>query len=127
MTLTKLFGGRVVDMTPEEEAQFLASLPPHPSSPVPASISDRQFAQQLAIEQVINEDEALAWAARGKLPAALDAAIGELPEGQRFNARMLLSAAVSYERQHPLVEQLGAVMGYAQAELDDLWRAAVLL
>ncbi|MEE8629071.1 hypothetical protein [Methylobacterium ajmalii] len=34
-----------------------------------APISDRQFAQALALAHVITEDEALAWAARGDLPA----------------------------------------------------------
>ncbi|CAN7337740.1 hypothetical protein LJR090_002566 [Bosea sp. LjRoot90] len=98
-----------------------------PPVPVPASISDRQFAQQLAVLGTISEAEALAWAARGDLPAALEVAISALPEGARFNARMLLAAATAYERSHPLVSELGAVMGYDAEDLDQLWRAAALL
>lgn len=101
---------------------FAAPLPP-----VPASISDRQFAQQLAVLGTITEAEALAWAARGDLPAALEAAVGALPEAERFAARMLIAAATSYERSHPLVAELGGLMGYSAHALDDLWRAAAQL
>lgn len=95
--------------------------------PVPTAISDRQFAQQLAILGVITEAEALAWAARGELPAALEVALADMPEGERFGARMLLAAATTYERQHPLVAQLGAALDYDEPALDALWRAAAQL
>lgn len=94
---------------------------------VPSVISDRQFAQVLAIDGVITEDEALAWAARGDLPETLETAVGTLPEGQQFGARMLLAAATTYEREHPLVAVLGGLLDYDDAALDDLWiRAAAL-
>lgn len=98
-----------------------------PPPPVPASISDRQFAQQLAILGTINQDEAIAWAARGDLPDAMQAAVNALPEGQRFGATMLLSSATTYERSHPLVPMLGAILEYDSGELDDLWRSAAAL
>lgn len=98
-----------------------------PEAPVPAAISDRQFAQQLAVLTKISEAEAEAWAARGELPATMLAAVAALPEGDRFAARMLLSSATTYERGHPLVSSLGAILEYDAAELDDLWRAAALL
>lgn len=90
--------------------------------PVPASISDRQFAQQLAVGGTISEAEALACAARGELPAALEAEIETLPQSERFAARMLLSAARTYERAHPLVATLGTAMGYDSSEIDEFWR-----
>lgn len=98
-----------------------------PAEPVPASISDRQFAQQLAVLGTITETEALAWAARGELPDAIEGAIAALPEEQRFSARMLLASATTYERSHPLVGALADLLGYDAAEIDDLWRAASLL
>ncbi len=94
---------------------------------VPTSISDRQFAQQLAILGTFTEAEALAWAARGDLPEAMETAVAALPEGDRFAARMLLSSATSYERAHPLVPVLGGLLGYDTDAIDDIWRAAVLL
>lgn len=99
---------------------------PEPA-PVPVAISDRQFAQQLAVLGAISEGEAEAWAARGELPVAMEAAVAALPEADRFAARMLLSAATSYERAHPLVPAIGGLLGYDSAEIDDIWRAAALL
>lgn len=99
------------------------------AAPVPPAISDRQFAQVLALDGVVSEAEALAWAARGELPAALEAAIGAIPEegGARFAARMLLAAATTYERAHPLVDTLGLLLGRDAAALDDIWRRAAAL
>lgn len=119
--------GVEIGMTYADGAFGSAPEPEPVNVPVPAVISDRQFAQQLAILGAIAEAEALAWAARGDLPAALDAAIAGLPESDRFGARMLLGAATTYERHHPLVADLGNAMGYDDAALDDLWRAAARL
>lgn len=118
-------GSTLVD--DEGEPRRVWTLIDAPPPPVPAAISDRQFAQQLAVLGTITEAEAIAWAARGDLPAALEAAVEALPAGERFAARMLLSSATSYERAHPLVPMLGAIMGYDSAEIDDLWRAAAAL
>jgi hypothetical protein len=94
---------------------------------VPAAISDRQFAQQLAILGTITEAEAIAWAARGELPASLDAAVDDLPVEDQFSARMLLSSATSYEFEHPLGAKLGPKLGFDETARRQLWRAAALL
>lgn len=109
----------------EPELQLLV-VEPEPE-PVPAAISDRQFAQQLAVLGTISEDEALAWAARGELPEAMETAIVALPEEARFGARMLLSSATTYERARPLVPILGGLLGYDADAVDDIWCAAALL
>lgn len=109
-----------------EPVLSIGSVDPEPQA-VPSSISDRQFAQQLAVLGTITEAEALAWAARGELPGAMEMAIAALPEEARFGARMLLSSATTYERNHPLVGALADLLGYDDSELDDLWRAAAIL
>lgn len=111
-----------VEMSAEEFGPVSAPDP----VPVPSAISDRQFAQQLAIEGVITQAEALAWAARGELPDALEALVAQLGE-QQFSARMLLSAATAYERGHPLTATLGGLLGYDGAQLDALWQSASVL
>lgn len=104
-----------------------AEAPPVTAEPVPFAISDRQFAQQLAVLGKITEPEAVAWAARGDLPATLEEAVVALPAPMQFTARMLLSSATTYERSHPLVSALGDLLSYDEAGLDDLWRAAAVL
>lgn len=110
--------------------------PAVPEPAVPGSISDRQFAQALALAGTITEAEALAWAARGELPQAMEDALDHIPDtnGQRFGARMMLAAATTYERHHPLSEQLGALLTnpatdepYDAAALDALWTRASAL
>ncbi|KQQ31494.1 hypothetical protein ASF53_01995 [Methylobacterium sp. Leaf123] len=100
------------------------------------AISDRQFAQALALAGTISEAEALAWTARGDLPAAMEAALVKIPEagGHRFGARMMLAGATSFERDHPLTDQLGGLLTnpatgqpYDAAALDALWSRAAAL
>lgn len=110
--------------------------PPVPPPPVPSAISDRQFAQALALAGTITEAEALAWAARGELPDAMEDALSHIPEaeGRRFGARMMLAGATTFERSHPLTEQLGGLLTnpatgqpYDSAALDALWSRAAAL
>lgn len=99
-----------------------------PAPRPPESISDRQFAQQLAILGTITEAEAIAWAAKGDLPEVLRTAVASLPDdGTRFAAEMMLSSATTYERSHPMTATLGALLWYEDADLAAIWKAASLL
>lgn len=126
MALIKHVDGVDIPMTPEEEAAFLASLPP-PLNPVPQVISDRQFYQQLAVAGTITQAEALAAVMTGTIPEVLDTFIQSLPAPDQFTARMLLAGATQFERQHPLVAAVGAAQGLTTAQIDDFFRAAALL
>lgn len=95
-----------------------------PLPDVPVSISDRQFAQQLATAGMITKDEALAWVATGTLPEAFTAFVNQLPTAQRFAAQMLLTGATIFERANPLTDAFGAMYGMNSEQIDDLWRAA---
>ncbi len=98
-----------------------------PAEPVPASISDRQFFHILAIDGLITEDEALTAVKTGDPPAAFEEFIASLPESQRFNARMLVEGATSFERRHPLTDAFGSMYGMTCEQIDDLWRRAATL
>ncbi len=127
MPLMKHVDGVDVEMTPEEEAEFLASLPVF-VEPVPASVSDRQFSQALAERELISWDEAEAWGARGEIPSGLLAIVEAMPdEIDRRRTRMFLSSATAFERAHPTTVALGRAMGMTDAALDDLWRFASTL
>jgi len=98
-----------------------------PPAPIPQTISDRQFFQQLAIQGVITQDEALAAVQTGTVPAALAALVAKLPADQQFAANMMLSGATSFERTHPLTIAIGTAYGFTDAQMDALWTAAAAL
>lgn len=100
-----------------------ATLPP----PVPETISDRQFFQQLAILELISEDEAEEAVAAGVLPATLAALVDQLPASQQFPARMLLKGATTFQRNHPMTGVIAQLYGFTSAQVDDLFRAAAAL
>lgn len=100
-------------------------VPPPP--PVPQTISDRQFFQQLAVAGVITQAEALAAVKTGDIPAALDSIVQSLPPEDAFNAEMLLSGATIFDRSHPMTAALAVAMGWTTEQLDALWTAAAAL
>lgn len=104
-----------------------APAPPLPPPPVPASISDRQFFQQLAMQGVITPDEALAAVRTGVLPAALQQLISTMPTDKQFGATMMMAGATVFERDHPLTIAMGTAYGWTATQIDALWRAAAEL
>ncbi len=94
-----------------------------PPAPVPSSISDRQFFQQLAIAGIITEDQALASNA-AVIPAPLLAIISSMPADQQFNAKMIISGATTYERSNPLTIEIGSAYGMSSDQIDEFFRAA---
>lgn len=105
----------------EEVIAFLASVTPI------EDISRRQFFQQLAIEGAITEAEALAAVANGAIPEALSNMIVQLPQDQRFTARMLICGATMFERRHQMTALIGSMYGWDSAQLDNFWQNAALL
>jgi hypothetical protein len=99
-------------------------VPPLP--PIPQSISDRQFFQQLAVTGIITQDEALASNA-AVIPAPLLTIINAMPSDQQFDAKMLLSGATVFERDHPMTLAIGAAYGWTAAQIDAFFMAAAAL
>lgn len=109
-----------LDLTGYNDAVAALSKPP-----VPASISDRQFAQALAKDGTITQTEALSLVRTGTLPKALQDVVDAMTDrDEAFDATMLLSGATTFERAHPMVETLGKALGKSDAELDNLWISA---
>lgn len=112
--------------TPKEWAAMLKWGTPSgfvpPPDPVPEWISDRQFAQGLAMSGLITEAEAEEWVGPGVVPGALMAFVDALPEEQQFAARMLLRGATQFERDHPLTEAFGVMQGWSAAQVDQFWQ-----
>lgn len=90
---------------------------------IPDLISRRQFFEALANLGEITEDEAFA-ALAGSIPEAFQPLINGLPADQRFSARMLLAGASTFERNHPVVQAIGASPEWGAQKVDALWLAA---
>ena len=94
---------------------------------LPSVISDRQFFQQLAIENYITQDEAINAVSIGAIPSVLEGFVNSLPLEYQFNARMILSGATEFERYHPMVAMVGQYMGLSDADIDGFFQRASLL
>lgn len=107
-------------------AGYAAALAIVERGPVPQSISDRQFFQQLAIEGIISEAEALASNA-AVIPQPLLDIIDAMPAENQFAAKMLVSGATVFERHHEMTIVIGAARGMTSEQVDDFFRAAARL
>jgi hypothetical protein len=76
---------------------------------------------------LITEQEALAYVQTGTLPSAFLGFIDQLPADQRFDAKMKLTGANSFDRNNPLVSSFAGMYGMAPEQVDDPWRAAAAL
>lgn len=93
---------------------------------VPQSISDRQFFQQLAVDGIITQDQALASNA-AVIPPPLLTIIEAMPAEQQFAAKMLVSGATVFERNHPMTLAIAAARAMTSEQVDDFFRAAAAL
>lgn len=126
MALIKHVDGVDIEMTPQEEAEFLASLPGDPLL-VPNAISRRQFFQQLCLSGFIDSEEAVSAVASGQVPAVFEQFIMALPQSEQFNARMILSGAMEFSRNHPFVAAIAAMQNLASEDVDNFFIAAAQL
>lgn len=107
----------------EYETVYSDSIIPTEDTPiaVPNEISKRQFYQQLAIEGLITEAEALSVIQSGVLPAAMESFISQLPTDMQFSTRMLLAGAQTFERGHAMSQAFEAHMNFTEAQVDQIW------
>lgn len=95
---------------------------------VPPLISDRQFFHALAKQGQVTEAEALAAVATGTIPASMMAIVDAIPDAAaRFDAKMFLSGAVEFRRDHPLVAVFANAMDMTSADVDALFIFAASL
>jgi hypothetical protein len=87
-------------------------------------VSRRQMILALARAGIISEPEAIAAAATGALPAALESALATLPASAAFEARVTWASMTEVERLHPLVDMLASSRGMQPTEVDQLFDLA---
>lgn len=117
--------GRTVEMTPQEEAEFIASQPGL-STIVPQQITRRQCAKRMKQLGMITGGEAVWMVKQGEMPAMVTALVAQLPAEDRDDAELDF-AADTYLRSNPLLVGLMTAAGKTSAEIDDFFRTAAEL
>jgi hypothetical protein len=121
--MDKMVDGVTMPMTAEEIAEFEATRSPV-GTPIPETITDYQFFWEAAERGLITHADAEAAVAPGDIPSTMLALIEQLPEAERFGARIRVKGAVQYHRHDPLTETLGQLFGMDAAALDAFWTSA---
>lgn len=64
--------------------------------------------------------------AAGIMPSQVDTAIAEIQDANdRAIAEIEWEYATQFERDHPLIDQVGAALGLTPEQIDDMWQAAI--
>jgi hypothetical protein len=96
-----------------------------PPAPVPAEVSDRQFAREARERGLITQSEAIGFVARGETPAVLAEVIGEIEDARtREDYELFLAGESTIPRAHPLVDLVRSSLGWSEGQMDDFFRAA---
>nr|WP_278422987.1 hypothetical protein [Brucella anthropi] len=99
-----------------------------PKDAPPSSISRRQFFQQLAVMNIITNQDAIAAMQSGAIPSPLQAIIDDLPtDNAKFEATMLIIGADSFQISHPLTEVVRLKMEWTEEQRNNFFRDAAKL
>jgi hypothetical protein len=106
MTMKKMVDGVEADMTPDEEAAFIASI--EPVQTVPESVSSRQFKLQLLAAGLL--DQVNGWIAT-----------------QSRAVQIAYEYSGSFVRTAPMMTEGFQAMGFTDQQIDDFFTAAAKL
>jgi hypothetical protein len=90
-----------------ERLAFFAKAPE--TAPIP-DVTPRQIRQALVLSGVNMEQ--------------IEAALDSLPEPTRSLAKIEWEYSIAFQRNRPLVAQVGTMLGWTSAQIDDLWALA---
>lgn len=120
---TIIVDGVAVDATPAVTAALVAET----ASPVPSTITRRQFLLALLAAGLISGDDALAAATNGALPAPFAAVLADLPAADALAAQITWASMTVAERGSPLIALMIAAGAATDAQVDGLFRAGAAL
>ena len=103
-------GVQTEEMTEEQFTTWLAAQPPIPDPPTPVPTDLPAWRIRVVLKK------------RGLL-TSVKQLINSLPVEQKTIAEEQLVDS-KFERNHPLIEQLGAALGLSSSDLDDIFREA---
>lgn len=98
--------GEIRDSTPEEDA--------------------RDAAETVTFPPLTARQIRLGLLRAGKSPSLVEQVIASLPEPAKSEAEIFWEYSAQYHRDHPLLIQVGQALGLTDAEMDAMWRDALL-
>lgn len=88
---------------------------------IPSKVSSRQFFLALSKLGVLSPEEGRA-VIRGTLPASWQASLDQLPDqNMALEVEVSILKAQEFERNHPLMEGFGQLLGFSPEQIDDLF------
>lgn len=106
-----------------ENGGFIEPEPAPLGVPVPVSVTRRQLILGLAAMRIITDEEGLAAAQIGTVPAAIEGYFATLPDGEAYAARITWATMTEARRDHPLIAALAVTLGLSSEQIDDAFRA----
>ena len=120
------YGGNVVMGAQAGWEQDGYSLVEAPPPPEPEPLTPEEI--RAAMPPLTARQLRLGLVGGGILPSQVDAAIAAIPDEQaRAVAQIEWEYASQFERDHPLIEQVGTALGLTAEQIDTMWQAAMAL
>lgn len=119
--------GRVLIMEPGGTYYALDGEPLPGEDQITAAVEAAAAAARRSRLKPISARQLRLWLHGAGLLEEIPALIAALPEPQRTTAQIEWEFSISYERLHPLVIQLGTVLGMSASDLDLAWTHAARL
>lgn len=98
------------DTSEETWTEKLAQFAKPPVTPTIGDVTPRQMRQALILNGVSMQQ--------------IEDALDSLPEPTKSLAKVEWEYSISFQRNRPLVSQMGAMLGWNEAQLDALWKFA---
>ena len=90
-------------------------------------ITRRQFVQQMVVQGIIAQSDAIALVSNGTMPPPLASVIAKLPAEEQFAANMFILSGDDFLRSSQLVNDIAAAYGWTSAQADAFFTAAAAL
>jgi len=116
--------GRVLLMQPGGGYASADGAPLPSEEEIRAALADEELSRTRALMPVISARQLRLWLHGAGLFEQISMLIAAMPEPQRTTAQIEWEFSTEYQREHPLVKQLGTALRMTSADMDLAWQQA---
>jgi hypothetical protein len=113
-----------VPVSHEDAVRDKMANPTPPAAPVPVEVTETQFIRATVRMGIISSAEGEGYLARGELPVMMAAALNQIPEPARTDARLKAIGSSSFSRSDEVFAALVAAGVTTGEQIDDVFRLA---